>query len=753
MAKKKPSVNGSSNGAAISTDKKPLFRKGKEAIKDQLLGSDPTRDYHASRTQFFGELFVQQLPLFRILTGRMMMQSDPIVNFTLDIRDAALMPAEVIIDCGNGRIKQWLQDQWDYLWNQHRTKLVNAKKMGFAAMQPIYKEDKYGLVAIKGLKDFAWEDVRALECNGKVVGFRVKGQPLYFPQALWTTFGQEFGNPYGIGCLRRSYPPWYEKWMEHGAKSLQRLRMIKDAYIGDIFWYPPNMKVTLPDGTTLSWRDMMREMGENRLSGGAMTLPMLYDGNGKELTKYSPPQDIGGGSQIFDWIDHCDKNIMAGAGVPIEAVEAPETGSGYSGRSIPMLMLLGGVQKELTEIVQGVDQHLLRPLAWLNFGGDPDYQIYPKSLVESFSDDTSGSPMGGAAIGGQPGQPQQQPVVIPPQQGKQFEEEWQFGEGRGVEQLETYGGKRSLSVHRNYPLSDAEGLLKKHGKLRGVHHAGSNTTWLWDASQAHHAEVAKKLGLRSFKELNFESHDAGRRLRNHYETYHKPKPQAIALGEHNFLTVADLTSKQEPNHKFSSTQINMPPELASVIRQLGERIDHHDLQPTDYGDLSDTGLELNSHVTVLYGLHTNDGEELRTLVSGLGPIAIQLGEVSVFHADMSTPPTPDKPKYDVLKIEVISKGLHELNKALRDNFEHTCTFPEYKPHVTIAYVKPGMGSYYAERLNLLKGKTATFDRLIFSDKNRNHLSLPLCGQATFQEGGTSQSDLTFQRPIFYEDIR
>lgn len=415
--------NATVNAASVSTTDQPLHRKGRDKIKAVLLGTDPTRDYHASRTSFFGELYVQNLPVYRLWTGRMMMQSDPVVNFTLDIRDASMQPAEVIIEAKSPQIQLWLQDTWDYLWNEHRPKLLAAKKMGFYAMQPTFKLDKRGFVSVKGLKDFAWEDCRALEQAGRTVGFAVKGKRLYFPQALWTTFGAEFGSPYGTGTLRRMYPAWYEKWMEHGAKYLQKLRMIKDAYIGDIFWYPPNMAVTLPNGQKVTWRDLLREIAENRLSGGAMQLPRLLDNNGKELTGYTPPQDIAGGTQIFEWVDYCDKNIMAGAGVPLEAVEAPEVGSGYSGRSIPMLTLLGIVQKELVELVQGVDQHLLRPLAWLNFGGDPDYTIRPKSLVESFSDDVGGSPLGGP-IGGAAQQPQQgMPIQIGQPPGVQFSEE------------------------------------------------------------------------------------------------------------------------------------------------------------------------------------------------------------------------------------------------------------------------------------------------------------------------------------------
>ena len=249
-------------------------RRTRSEIKQGLLKKDPTAEYQSSRYAYFGELFVSNLPLWRLWTARMMLTSDPIVDFSMNIRNAALMAAEVTVTSPNEQVRQWVQDQWDYLWKHHRPKLVSAKKWGFAPLQTIYKVDEKGLLTINGLKDFAPEDSRALEVRSgnQLCGMRVKGKPLYHPQALWLKFNPEFGSQYGVALTRRQYPAWYEKWMDHGAKRLQQLRMVKDAYIGDIFWYPPHLKLTLPDGNEVSWRDLLRETAENRLSGAALTL-------------------------------------------------------------------------------------------------------------------------------------------------------------------------------------------------------------------------------------------------------------------------------------------------------------------------------------------------------------------------------------------------------------------------------------------------------------------------------------------------
>jgi GNAT superfamily N-acetyltransferase/predicted ABC-type ATPase len=402
-----------------------LKRRSRAQIKEQILTQDPTRDYASTRYSYYGELFVQNLPLWRLWTARMMLTSDPIINFSMNIRNAALMATQIKITAKSPKVKVWLAKQWHTLWNYHRPKLLSSKKWGFAALQCVCKLDKAtNLIDIKDLKDFAPEDARALQVGNKLCGMRVKGQPVFFPQALWLTFGAEFGGSYGTAITRRQYPAWYEKWMDHGAKRLLQLRMIKDSYIGDIFWYPPNITAQLPDGTSMPWRDLMREIGENRLSGGALTLPRLLDSNGKELTGYQPPQAIPGATEIFSWVEDCDDNILKGADIPVEVVQAADTGSGFSGRSIPFLVLLSVCNNEIVEIVQCIVQQVLRPLAWLNWGGDVEFEMEPLNLVQSFAGDIQGSAMAGGSIGGQTQQPQEQaPAQQPPSQ-----DSVQFGE-------------------------------------------------------------------------------------------------------------------------------------------------------------------------------------------------------------------------------------------------------------------------------------------------------------------------------------
>ena len=55
-------------------------------------------------------------------------------------------------------------------------------------------------------------------------------------------------------------------------------------------------------------------------------------------------------------------------------------------------------------------------------------------------------------------------------------------------------------------------------------------------------------------------------------------------------------------------------------------------------------------------------------------------------------------KYDVLKLEAKADWLNEANKKLCESLPYSSDFPEYKAHVTIAYLKPGTGKKVVERI-------------------------------------------------------
>jgi hypothetical protein len=82
--------------------------------------------------------------------------------------------------------------------------------------------------------------------------------------------------------------------------------------------------------------------------------------------------------------------------------------------------------------------------------------------------------------------------------------------------------------------------------------------------------------------------------------------------------------------------------------------------------------------------------------------------------------------YDVLKFDVNGPNLHDANGELR-KFPHTNNFPDYHPHLTIAYLKPGMGPRYVRKLT-----------------NMNYMLKPTHGIYSHPSGEKTRIDLNLE---------
>jgi 2'-5' RNA ligase len=171
---------------------------------------------------------------------------------------------------------------------------------------------------------------------------------------------------------------------------------------------------------------------------------------------------------------------------------------------------------------------------------------------------------------------------------------------------------------------------------------------------------------------------------------------------------------KETKYDFSSTQVDLPEPAAEEVRKLTYMIPDEDLA----GD----GRETEPHATVKYGLHTNDTMDVRKVLAGEPPIKVKFGEISTF------PPSEGSDGAEVVKIDLDSPDLHRLNKKIAAALDVTDTHPDYKPHVTLAYVKPGEAKKYVGRPHALQGKEITLNSVTFSAKDGREIVIPLTGK-------------------------
>jgi len=81
----------------------------------------------------------------------------------------------------------------------------------------------------------------------------------------------------------------------------------------------------------------------------------------------------------------------------------------------------------------------------------------------------------------------------------------------------------------------------------------------------------------------------------------------------------------------------------------------------------------------------------------------------------------------VLKFDASGDWLHAMNGELKE-LPHTNEYAEYKPHCTLAYLKPGMGQKYVDLFNglLYAVKPKEF---VYSDADRNQTKIPAATNA------------------------
>lgn len=116
------------------------------------------------------------------------------------------------------------------------------------------------------------------------------------------------------------------------------------------------------------------------------------------------------------------------------------------------------------------------------------------------------------------------------------------------------------------------------------------------------------------------------------------------------------------------------------------KIDKKDLYNNDENEY---GLEVEPHVTLLYGLLDDKIEEneIIQLLQLINCPVVSTNQISLFENE----------KFDVVKWDIISEELKILNNVFSKTFPFKSDFPDYHAHTTIAYCLPGTGSNYKQK--------------------------------------------------------
>lgn len=165
---------------------------------------------------------------------------------------------------------------------------------------------------------------------------------------------------------------------------------------------------------------------------------------------------------------------------------------------------------------------------------------------------------------------------------------------------------------------------------------------------------------------------------------------------------------------FSSLQVNLPKGISDEIFAWGESNISDEEIFIDVNNMH-FGREDEIHVTILYGIHTESPQVIEKLFANKAAFAITLGKIGVF---------TNKDAFDVVKVDVKSKDLIDLNQIISDSLDYTNKYMVYHPHVTIAYVCKGKGWKHSGKTPF-ENRTVLVDRVTFSSRNGQKTIIPL----------------------------
>jgi len=188
------------------------------------------------------------------------------------------------------------------------------------------------------------------------------------------------------------------------------------------------------------------------------------------------------------------------------------------------------------------------------------------------------------------------------------------------------------------------------------------------------------------------------------EAHNTPSTDTAETEPQTIPTEIRAKADSKNDIKYGCLMLMLPDHIKMLAMEIASQIDP--------ADLHETGIEDETHVTVKYGfLDSVTPGQIASTIQGYIPVMAHLQKLDLFKND----------EFDVLKVNVEGVKLRQMNEAV-SKLPNADTRTEYNPHMTIAYLKPGMGEKYLKLDNPLNGMRV-LGELVYSDKGETHIPI------------------------------
>lgn len=571
---------------------------------------------------------------------------------------------------------------------------------------------------------------------------------LPFPYAWFHAYNAEDGDDYGVSAAHGAYSPWADKWFNGGAKDVRRLFMHKDAYGGIDLGYPEGETWVEGVENPIPNRDIARSIVEQLKAGGVTTRPSTRDENGNEKWPLTRATVASNPQHILDYPKDLDNEIRHGMEIPDGVSDSAGSGE-WAGKRVTVAAFYASLDQWMVQILRDIKEQILDHLCRLNFGSVPNYELCHKPLAEQAMEQQSNAgPQADRNNNGIPDQFEQRPYSPQMQFGQTPKrmsviEDLANGlsidnvlseakrviasamDNNGKQLIEAAGlavmaedTGRVLLLQRTLnpddPASGAWEFPGGHVEPGEEPEQGARREWEEETGQklpecvassswidgiyqgfvcriANEKDIDINLGGTDRHVLNPDDPDGdnievvawfspGQLVDNSLlrdELQRSIAKVIHAIGTARACVIAEPSEAPIPNaeevdvveNKPGVVMLELPEFVVDAVKRGQETISSE--------VLAEDGIEEWPHITLLYGILATPIESIIGHVQSIGPIEVQFGQLSLFENE----------DCNVLKIDVAGDDLHIANAFLADALPVKQTYPDYKPHITLAYVQ------------------------------------------------------------------